>query len=327
MKYREFGKTGIEISEVGLGTWQFGADWGGMDEKTAHAIMSAAVDNGVRFFDTADIYGQGLSEKYIGNFLKGCSEKIVVATKMARSPNPGWPKNFRLFNFKQFIEGSLERLQVDRIDLMQIHSIPFDFIKKPELWEWITILKKEGKVKHFGLSVETVEEMLFCLEKEDAASLQIIFNIFRQKPAELVFEKAKAKEIGLIARLPMASGLLTGKFTAKTTFKESDHRTYNRDGQAFNVGETFAGIPFEKGVELANELKKFVPKGMTLAQMALRWILDHDAVSVIIPGATSPKQAQENAAVSNLPPLSKELHEQLKEFYSKEVIFHIRGKY
>ncbi len=327
MKHRQLGQTGFKVSEIGLGTWQLGPDWGGLDDRSARAVLRSAVDQGINFFDTADVYGHGLSETRIGQFRKECFEKIFVATKMGQSPRPGWPKNFSLYSFRTFIDSSLERLGVDVIDLMQIHCIPSDFLKKTELWEWIAILKKDGKVKNFGISVESMEDALFCLEKDNVASLQIIFNIFRQKPISALFEKAKAKKVAVIVRLPFSSGLLSGKMTTKTNFDPQDHRFYNRDGKAFNVGETFSGIPFEKGVALADELKTLVPQGMTMSQMALRWILDFDAVSVVIPGATKINQVKENASAIDLEPLSQELHDQLKLFYETKVASLIRGVY
>ncbi len=327
MKQRPFGVTGELVSEIGLGAWQLGDGWGRVDDQTAHDIMSHALEGGVNFFDTADVYGQGLSEERIGRFLQGCCERIFVATKMGRFPKPGWPKNFSLYAFRQFIDNSLKRLGRETIDLMQIHCIPFEFLKKNELWEWLGILKKEGKVRFFGVSVESMEEALFCLEHNEIVSLQIIFNIFRQKPIETLFEKAKAQKMALIARLPLASGLLCGRFTPQTTFLPDDHRRYNKDGQAFNVGETFAGVPFEKGLELVEELKSLMPAGFTMAQMALRWILDFDAVATVIPGATKVNQVQENLAAGNLPPLSLALHQRLEEFYETKVVQHIRGVY
>ena len=327
MKTRELGRTGQKVSEIGLGTWQLGPDWGGVDDKAAQDILMAAVDQGMIFLDTADVYGQGSSETRIGNFLQSSSrrQKVFIATKMGRFPRPGWPKNFSLYSFRTFIENSLQRLGIETIDLMQIHCIPFDFLKKNELWEWISILKKEGKVKYFGISVENVEEALYCLEKEEIVSLQIIFNIFRQKPIRTLFDQAKEKKMALIVRLPLASGLLSGKLTAQRKFSESDHRHYNRDGRAFNVGETFAGLPFEQGVKLAEELKQSVPDGMTMTQMAMRFILDFDCVTTVIPGATSIHQVKENASASDLSPLSSELHSQLGKFYEEKVAAHIRG--
>ena len=327
MHFRLFDHTGFEVSEIGLGTWQLGgADWGDVDESQALDILRAAFEGGVNFFDTADVYGLGRSEELIGKFLKQVPKKIFVATKLGRFPEPGWPANFSLESLRAHTEASLGRLGLDAVDLTQLHCIPTEVLREGQVFESLRVLKREGKIKSFGVSVETNEEALICLEQEDLTSLQIIFNIFRQKPLEF-FDVAKSKGVALIVRLPLASGLLSGKFTKATKFAETDHRSYNREGQAFNVGETFAGLPFEKGVELSESLKGFLPEGMSMAQMALRWILDFDAASVIIPGARNPGQVNANVSASNLPPLGKELHGKLREFYESEVAAHIRGPY
>ncbi len=327
MKTRLFGKTGITIGEIGLGTWQLGPDWGGVDDATAQGILRASAEGGVNFFDTADIYGAGLSEERIGQFLKDSKNKVFVATKLGRFNPPGWPKNYSLQNFRLHTENSLKRLGVEALDLTQVHCIDPEYLKGGEWVEWLSILKKEGKVRNFGASVQNMDEAVYCLDHFDIASLQIIFNIFRQTPAEVFFEKAKAKKMALIVRLALASGLLSGKITADRSFAPEDHRFYNRDGQAFNVGETFSGLPLAKGAALVQELKPWVPAGMTMAQMALRWVLDFNAVSVIIPGATKIEQVRENVKVSDLPSLSKDLHQRLHDFYQAKVASAIRGKY
>jgi aryl-alcohol dehydrogenase-like predicted oxidoreductase len=327
MKLRSFGRTGAAVSEIGLGTWQLGgADWGDVDERQALDTMAAAVEGGVNFFDTADVYGLGRSEELIGEFLKQTSTPVFVATKLGRFPEPGWPGNFSLESIRAHTESSLRRLGVEAIDLTQLHCIPTEALREGEVFEWLRVLQREGKIKSFGASVETNEEALICLGQDGLASLQIIFNIFRQKPIEF-FDTAKSKGVALIVRLPLASGLLSGKYTKQTEFPESDHRNFNRDGQAFNVGETFAGLPFERGVELTNAIKAMLPEGMTMPQLALRWILDFDAVSVVIPGARNPSQARANTAASELPPLGPELHARLREFYETHVAADIRGAY
>jgi aryl-alcohol dehydrogenase-like predicted oxidoreductase len=327
MERREFGRTGEQVSAIGLGTWQLGgAEWGDLDEGRALETLRAAREAGVNFFDTADVYGLGRSEELIGKFLKETSGRVFVATKLGRFPEPGWPDNFSLDALRRHTEASLRRLGVEALDLTQLHCIPTDVLRDGEVFEWLRALKREGKIKHYGVSVETNEEALICLRQEDLASLQVIFNIFRQKPLEF-FDEARAKGVAIIVRLPLASGLLSGKFKRETSFAPTDHRTFNRDGAAFNVGETFAGLPFERGVELADALKPLVPEGMTFAQMALRWILDFDAVSVVIPGASSPAQARANGEAARLPPLGGELHARLREFYRAEVAAHIRGPY
>ena len=328
MKQRPFGASRLAVSEVGLGCWQLGGMcWGDVDEKRAFEILSTAVEGGVTFLDTSDVYGEGRSETLIGRFLEGRSEDVLVATKIGRFPRPGWPGNFTEDAFRTHTEASLARLGVETIDLTQLHCIPADVMREGAVFEWLRALRKEGKIGHFGASVESMDEALMCLEEEGLASLQIIFNIFRQKPTEALFEKANEKGVALIVRLPLASGLLAGKFAKDTKFAGNDHRNFNRDGQLFNIGETFAGLPFHKGVELADGLRALVPEGMTMAQMALRWILDHDAVSVVIPGASRAEQAASNAAVSDMPPLSPDLHAGLRELYASEVAQHIRGPY
>ena len=328
MNTRALGNTGCDVSEVGLGCWQIGGMcWGDVDEAAAIDILSVSVDHGVTFFDTADVYGQGRSETLIGRFLKERSEDVFVATKLGFWADPGGRENYTQAAMREHTEGSLRRLGVDVLDLTQIHCPPRDVLEEGAVFDHFRTLRKEGKIRHFGASVESMEQARVCLEQEGLASLQIIFNIFRQKSIDALFAKAAAQGVALIIRLPLASGLLAGKFTADTTFPENDHRRFNRDGQMFNVGETFAGLPFAEGVELADALKPGVPEGMTMAQMALRWILDHDAVSVIIPGASRRDQAVDNPAVSDMPHLSDDLHASLKAFYTEQVADHIRGVY
>ncbi|MFP4013258.1 MAG: aldo/keto reductase [Chitinispirillaceae bacterium] len=325
MKKRIFGNTGREVSEVGLGTWQLGGDFGEVSEEDALDLLRAAYEKGITFIDTADVYGGGKSESLVGRFLKETNAPMYVATKLGRFK--GYPDQYSFDVLKSSTEDSLERLGVDRIDLTQLHCIPTRYMKSGEVFDWLRELRSEGKIASFGASVETMEEAMICLEQPDITSLQIIFNIFRQKPLEQVLEKAKQNNTAIIVRLPLASGLLAGKYTAQTTFSPGDHRTYNRDGQAFSVGETFAGIPFEKGVELAEGIRQFVPEGMTMAQFSLRWILDHDAVSVVIPGARNRKQVEGNAAASDLAPIPAGIHEKLRSFYENEVKSNIRGPY
>jgi len=275
MKKRSFGKTGVEISEVGLGCWQLGgADWGEVSEELASEILNAAADAGVTFFDSADVYGNGRSEELIGKFLKtrGGLEAPFVATKLGRGGDL-YPDKYTEAGFRAATEASLRRLDVEALDLTQLHCVPEEVLRQGDVFEWLRTLQKEGKIRHFGASVETIAEAHLCLAQEGLASLQIIFNIFRQRPIEELFPAVREAGVGVIVRLPLASGLLSGKFTRETTFGANDHRTYNRDGQAFNVGETFAGLPFEQGVEFAEEMKVFVPTAMSMAQMAQRWIL------------------------------------------------------
>ncbi|MDD3823306.1 MAG: aldo/keto reductase [Sphaerochaetaceae bacterium] len=327
MHKRPFGSEARMVSEVGLGTWQIGGSWGSVEEHTAHRILSQAVEEGIDFFDTADVYGDGRSERIIGSFLKDHPGEIYVATKLGRNSDPGWPGNFTRETMVRHTENSLRRLGLEQLDLIQLHCIPTEVMAQGDVFEVLRDLKRQGKIKDFGASVESVEEAHICLKQEGLASLQVIFNIFRQKPVTELFDAAKKQGVSIIARVPLASGLLTGKMRKDTTFGSEDHRNFNRDGAAFNVGETFAGVPFEKGVELADRLLTMVPEGMTLSQVALRWILDHDAVSVVIPGASRPEQVVGNARISDLPPLSPQLHEHLRSFYEQEVASHIRGPY
>jgi aryl-alcohol dehydrogenase-like predicted oxidoreductase len=326
MKTRKLGNEGFEVGEVGIGCWQFGGDFGPMEERTAMAILEEAVEQGTTFFDTADVYGAGRSEELIGRFLKTCESSVSVATKFGRGGGV-YPDHYTRAALRDAVLSALDRLQRNTLDLLQLHCIPIDILRDGEIFDWLRDLQKEGLIRHFGASVESVEEAHVCMEQEGLLSLQVIFNLFRQKLVEELLPQAKERGVGIIARLPLASGLLAGKFTKDTTFTASDHRNYNRDGQCFNVGETFAGLPFEKGVELVDALKEQVPEGLTMAQMALRWILDHDAVSAIIPGASSPEQAQSNAAVSHMDPLSSELHETFRSFYEQRVHDQIRGSY
>ena len=247
MNKRTFGKTGIVAGEIGLGTWQLGGDWGEVSDAAALATLGAAYESGTDFFDTADVYGAGRSERLIGRFLRESRARIAVATKLGRFGDPGWPENFTREAVRRHTEASLERLGIDAVDLTQLHCVPPDILKRGELFGWLEELKTEGKVRAYGASVESMDEALWCVGHGGCASLQIIFNIFRQKPIGALFDAARARGVALIVRLPLASGLLAGKFTKSTKFAPGDHRTYNRDGQAFNVGETFAGLPFEKG--------------------------------------------------------------------------------
>lgn len=316
------------MGEIGLGCWQLGGDWGTVGEDDARAILRAAYASGTTFFDTADVYGAGLSERRIGAWLaEERPDGVFIATKQGRFSPPGWPQNFTKAALRAHAEASRERLGVETLDLLQLHCIPTDVLRDGAVFDHLRALQQDGIIARFGASVESVEEALLCLAQPDLASLQIIFNLFRQKPIDTLFAAAKETGTALIVRLPLASGLLSGKFTAATVFDASDHRHYNRDGAAFNVGETFAGLPFETGVALADGLKPLVPDGLSLAQTAQRWCLDFDAVTVLIPGATSPEQARRNAAVSALAPLDAAVHARLRAFYEENVAAHIRGPY
>ncbi len=329
MNMRIFGKTGRKVGEAGLGCWQIGGSWGEVTDDTALQILRAAYDAGTTFFDTADVYGDGRSERLIGRFLEETKarDRLFIATKLGRRGDPDWPPNYTRELVRRHTEDSLRRLGVEALDLTQLHCIPPEVLKRGEVFGWCEELKQEGKLRAYGASVEAMDEALWCCAQQGCASLQIIFNIFRQKPIHMLFDTAKKNGVALIVRLPLASGLLSGKMTKATKFPADDHRNFNRDGQAFNVGETFAGLPFAQGVELADALKAFVPAGMTMADMALRWCLDFDAVSVIIPGAKNPEQARGNARAASLPPLGRELHAKLADYHERNVKAHIRGPY
>ena len=327
MHTRTFGPTGRSVGEIGLGTWQLGGGWGDVTDETAQATLRAAYESGVTFFDTADVYGAGLSETRIGRFLRetpGASERVFVATKLGRL---NWPNGFTRDQVRGFTEASLKRLGVDALDLTQLHCVPTEVLKRGEMLGWLEELKREGKLKAYGASVESMDEADFCVKHGGVAALQIIFNIFRQKPIHTLFAAAQEKKVAIIVRLPLASGLLAGKMTKQTAFAANDHRLFNRDGQQFNVGETFAGLPYEKGVDLADELKAQVPAGCAMADWALRWCLDFEAVSVLIPGARNAEQARANVRAASLPPLGAEAHAKLAAFYGREVAEHIRGPY
>ncbi|NTS41309.1 aldo/keto reductase [Flavisolibacter sp. BT320] len=327
MKYRKFRDT--EISEIGLGTWQLGSsDWGTLAEEDAFAILQTFVDGGGNFIDTADVYGSGISEKTIGTFLKKTSKPLYVATKLGRRGDGtcGWPQNFTYKSMREHVESSLQNLGQSQLFLEQLHCIPTEELRKGDIFNNFRQLKAEGLIRHWGVSVETSEEALLCLEQEGLASLQIIFNLFRQHVAEEVFAKAKEKGVALIVRVPLASGLLTGKFTETTTFPESDHRNYNRNGDAFNAGETFSGIAFSEGVQHAKKMTDMLPEG-PLAQWALRWILDHPEVTTVIPGASSSKQVESNLAAAALAPVPEAVHQELRAYYDQSVKPSIRGHY
>jgi aryl-alcohol dehydrogenase-like predicted oxidoreductase len=327
MNYRSFGE--YKVAEIGLGTWQLGsADWGAVDEEQAFQILQEYVNAGGNFIDTADVYGSGMSEKTIGRFIKPLRTPLYVATKLGRrhdAPN-GWHQNFRYDFMRRQVEDSLSNLGVEKLFLEQLHCIPTEELQKGDVFNHLRQLKGEGLIEHWGVSVETAEEALLCLEQDGLASLQIIFNLFRQHVADEIFAKAAQKGVALIVRVPLASGLLSGKFTKGTTFESTDHRNYNANGEAFNTGETFSGIQFNQGVEFAQRIKALLPDDRT-AQWALRWILDFPEVTTVIPGASKPSQVQSNVAAAELPPLSKNVHQQLWELYDKEIKPAIRGHY
>ena len=327
MKYRNFKE--VQVSEIGLGTWQLGsADWGNVSEEQAFGILQKFIEAGGNFIDTADVYGMGISEKLIGKFLKSINKEIYVATKLGRrgdAPN-GWNQNFTYDFMRRQVEDSLQHLGVDELFLEQLHCIPTEVMREGKVFDHLRTLQDEGLIRYFGASVETSEEALLCLEQEGIASLQIIFNLFRQHVADEVFQKAKEKGVAIIVRVPLASGLLSGKFTKQTQFDAKDHRNFNADGNAFNAGETFSGIEFHKGVDLANKMKALLPDDR-MPQWALRWILDFPEVTTVIPGASKPSQVVNNTNASLLPPLSTDVHLRLRHLYNEEIKPYIRGHY
>ncbi|ACR11499.1 aldo/keto reductase [Teredinibacter turnerae T7901] len=323
MKQRILGSSKLEVSEVGLGCWQLGGDFGPVTEARAQEIIETALAEGVTFFDTADVYGAGQSESYLGKALANAGSDIKIATKYGRGPGT-YPDGYSLVDLRDSVKRAQDRLGRDCLDLLQLHCIPTEVMRRGEIFDFLREVQQEGHIAHFGSSVETIEEALICCEQDDLASLQIIFNLFRQQPLKKLFDTAKARDVGIIVRLPLASGLLSGKFSANTQFDETDHRNYNKDGDAFSVGETFSGIEFSRGLELVNTLEGFKPESLTFAQFAMRWILDHDAVTTIIPGASSKAQVESNVSVSDLAELPADLHEKLFAFYEAEVEQHIR---
>ena len=304
MQYRDFSNTGWKVSEIGLGCWAIGSEWGDVTATDAREVLKASLDNGVNFFDTADVYGDGRSEKFVGELIKSTSEKIFVATKAGRRLNPHTPEGYNLKNIEKFIDRSLTNLGVDCIDLLQLHCPPSEICPKKETYEMMDELVKLGKIANYGVSVEKVSEAMDVIQFPNVKSIQIIFNIFRQKPSEAFFKEAAKRGVSIIARVPLASGLLTGKMNQGSKFPQNDHRNYNINGDAFDVGETFSGVNFEKGLEAVEKLKDLIPDNYSLADLALKWILMHDEVSVVIPGAKNESQALMNLKASDLDEIS-----------------------
>ena len=325
MQSRPLGSDALSVPEIGLGCWQLGGGWSDhWDNEVAQQTLETAYRSGVRFIDTADVYGDGASERSIGQFLRSRRD-ILVATKLGRAGI--YPDGYTRKSLREATLRSLDRLGVERLDLTQLHCVPTEVLRRGEVFEWLRELQQEGLIARWGASVESCEEGLICLRQEGLASLQVIFNIFRQKPAAELLPQAAARGVGIIVRLPLASGLLGGKITRATTFSPDDHRNFNRDGQQFNVGETFAGLELERGIAATEQVAALVPPSMTMAQMALRWILDHPAVSVVIPGASRPAQVEANVSAAALAPLPPALHEALAKVYRDSVHDHIRGPY
>jgi aryl-alcohol dehydrogenase-like predicted oxidoreductase len=320
LEYRNLGETGMRVSEISLGTWAFGGEWGSVAEDDAYAALNRAIDLGVNFLDTADVYGDGRSEKLIGRLLKDRpNDEIFIATKAGRRLDPHTAEGYNYENLSTFVARSLQNLGVDTLDLLQLHCPPTEAYRQDSTFEALDRLQEEGKVRNYGVSVEKVEEARMALSYPNVKTVQIIFNIFRQKPAEEFFPLAQERNIGVLARVPLASGLLSGKMSADRAFAEDDHRSFNREGEAFDRGETFSGVDFETGLEAAEELKEVVPEGRTLAQFALRWILMHPAVSCAIPGGKNTSQVEDNVAAAEMPPLSDEAMRRARDIYDRSI--------
>ena len=324
MKFRTLGRSGYQVSEIGIGCWQLGGDFGPIDDDRSTAVLAAADEAAITFWDTADVYGDGLSEQRIGRYVADRPGARVVATKVGRHPDL-YPDGYSKERVRTNLQGSLRRLGVEQLELAQLHCVPTQVLLAGDILGWMAEIQAEGLVAHVGVSVETMEEALFAVEHPAVTSIQTIFNIFRQDQIDELFPLAEHNDVGIIVRLPLASGVLAGKMTKDHRFAESDHRNFNRDGASFSVGETFSGVPFEQAVEFVDELRGLKPAGMSMAQMALRWILDQPAVSTVVTGASRPDQVTENAAVSDLPPLSQAVHAKMADFYSEQVRHTIRG--
>lgn len=327
MKYRVLGNTELKVSEVSFGTWAIGGDWGNSNDQEAIAGLHHAMDEGVNFFDTADVYGSGHAEELLAKATKGNEDTVHIATKFCRAGDIQDPANYSEETIRQYCENSLTRLQRERIDLYQIHCPPLAILKDGQVFEVLEKLQQEGKIRHFGVSVETIEEGLFCLDVPGLKALQVIFNLLRQKPANELFPKAHAAGVGILVRLPLASGLLTGKFNENSTFATDDHRNFNANGEQFNVGETFGGLPFTKGVELARELAWIAEGRVDMARASMRWILENPNVTCVIPGFKSVKQVEDNLGTIDVASYTPEELDRLRSFYDQHVEAHIRGAY
>ncbi len=319
MQYRELGRTGWQVSTVSFGAWAIGGAWGSVDDKDSLAALHRSIDLGVNFIDTADVYGDGRSERLVAKLRKERKETIHVATKAGRRLDPHVAGGYNRANLTAFVERSLNNLNADTIDLLQLHCPPTGVYYMPETFGVLDDLVKAGKLRYYGVSVEKVEEALKAIEYPNVQTVQIIFNIFRQRPAELFFTEAIRRKVGILARVPLASGMLTGKLTEKTNFEADDHRAYNRQGEAFDRGETFSGVDYGTGLRATEELKTLIPEGWTMSQFALRWILMFEAVTCAIPGAKNPGQAGDNIKSSDLPALNPEVMEKVRALYDSQI--------
>ena len=319
MQYRTLGRTDWKVSTVSFGAWAVGGSFGPVDDTESMAALHRAVDRGVTFFDTADVYGDGHSEHLLGRLRRERKETFHIATKAGKRLNPFTVEGFNRVNLTAFVERSLRKLQTETIDLLQLHCPPQDIYYRPDVFEILDELTRAGKIRYYGVSVERVEEALKAIDFPGVQSIQIVFNVFRQRPADLLFAEARRRKVGILARLPLSSGMLTGKMTAQTQFPTDDHRNYNRDGAAFDKGETFSGIPFEVGLSAVEELRPLIPGGANLAALALRWILMNEAVTCVIPGSKRPSQVDENCNASDLAPLSAETMTKIQDVYDRRI--------
>ncbi|MBN1960230.1 MAG: aldo/keto reductase [Deltaproteobacteria bacterium] len=319
MFYRELGRTGWQVSAISFGAWAIGGTWGEVSDNDSLAALHKAIDKGVNFIDTADVYGDGRSERLVAKLRRERSEEIHVATKAGRRLNPHVADGYNRENLTAFVERSLKNLNTEALDLLQLHCPPTEVYYRPEVFGVLDDLVQAGKIKYYGVSVEKVEEALKAIEYPNVQTVQIIYNIFRQRPAELFFKEAKRRKVGILTRLPLSSGLLGGKMTKQSTFAADDHRAFNRQGAAFDRGETFSGVDFATGLEAVDELRQLVPSGVTMAQMALRWILMNDAVTCAIPGAKRATQAEENVAAADMPSLSDAVMQSIHEIYKRKI--------
>jgi aryl-alcohol dehydrogenase-like predicted oxidoreductase len=319
MNYRDLGRTGWKVSDISFGAWAIGGTWGAVDDTESLAALNAAVDCGVNFIDTADVYGMGRSERLVAQLKRDRKDEIIVATKAGRCLSPHTADGYNARNLTGFIEDSLRNLGTDCLDLLQLHCPPTECYYRPELFDAMDRLVEAGKLRYYGVSVENVEQALKAIEFPNVQSVQLIFNCFRQRPADLFFDQAKRKRVGILARVPLASGMLSGKFTRDSQFTADDHRQFNRHGEAFDVGETFSGVDFETGLEVVEEIRRLLPAGVSMAQFALRWILMHDAVTCAIPGGKRPSQVKENCAASDLPPLSAAAMAAIRAIYDARI--------
>jgi len=328
MEYRTLGRTGWNISVIGFGAWGIGGgDWGNTDDKTSLAALHRAIDFGVNFIDTADVYGDGHSERLIAEVRKARSEQLIIATKAGRRLNPHTASGYNRQNLTSFVERSLQNLQTETLDLLQLHSPPSEVYHMPEVFAILDDLAQQGKIRFYGVSVERVDEALKAITYPNVQSIQIIFNMFRFKPSEQFFAAAREHRVGILARVPLASGLLTGKFNSQTQFAANDHRMYNRHGEAFDQGETFSGVDYETGLQAVEALRPLVPPGATMAQLALRWILMFPEVTSTIPGAKSPEQAENNVKAAELPPLSDETMQRVREVYDTYIRSQVQDRW